>query len=117
MKIENFAKKIILSAFIFGLTFNANAAKNIGETANLSDQKKQQLEERFNQQKENAAQEDQAAQFETNARSNEAPPINRFEGWNKLSNQEKSAVKKHHNELRGKEKAPTFEKKAAAKSN
>lgn len=107
-------KKIILSAFIFSLNFNANAAENLSQNNNLRDQKIEQLEERFATKEENSRQ-DEAAKFETNSRSNEAPPINHFEGWNKLSDKEKFAVKKHHDELRSKEKTPTFEKKAAKK--
>jgi len=72
-KTKNFAQKIILSAFIFSLIFNAPA------------------------------------------KSQDTPPSPDFEGWNKLSNEEKAAVKKHHNELRSKDKTVTFEKKAASK--
>jgi len=110
-------KKTILSAFILAASLSANAAENMDESTNLRDQKRQQLEERFNSSKtQKRATQDEAAKFETNARSNEAPPINHFEGWNKLSDEEKSAVKKHHEELRSnQEKTPTFEKKAAKK--
>ena len=120
VKTKNFVKKIILSSFIFGLTFNANAAETIGEAAKLRDQRRGQLEERFEKseqkQKEIVGQDD-ATKFETNARSNDMPPSTHFEGWNKLSGEEKTEVKKHHDELRGsKEKAPVFERKAAEKT-
>lgn len=73
-KTKNFAQKIILSAFVFSLIFNAHA------------------------------------------KSQDTPPSPNFEGWNKLSDKEKAAVKKHHDELRdSKEKSPTFERKAAKK--